>query len=124
MELYSGIIKKTEKISLVGLGYVGLPIGIAFARKINNVGFDISEDEIELYPTREVGDDAVKNTSVEFTCNEAKLQEVRFHNVAVPNPVNEDRTPDLRSVQSASRTVGRNLVRVPSSSLNQPCIQE
>jgi UDP-N-acetyl-D-glucosamine/UDP-N-acetyl-D-galactosamine dehydrogenase len=109
-------MNKTEKISLIGLGYVGLPIAIAFAKKSNVVGFDISKDKIDLYksgvdPTREVGDDAVKNTSVEFTSDEVKLREVRFHIVAVPTPVNEDHTPDLRPVQSASRTVGRNLVK-------------
>jgi UDP-N-acetyl-D-glucosamine/UDP-N-acetyl-D-galactosamine dehydrogenase len=116
MELFKGIINKSEKISLVGLGYVGLPIAIAFAKKVNVVGFDISKEKIELYksgidPTREVGNDAVRDTTVEFTSDETKLKEVKFHIIAVPTPVNADHTPDLSPVKSASRTVGRNLTR-------------
>ena len=114
MNLYEKIKNKEEKISLVGLGYVGMPIAVAFAKKADVIGFDISKEKVELYkkgvdPTKEVGDDVIKATTVEFTADETKLKEAKFHIVAVPTPVNSDHTPDLRPVESASRTVGRNL---------------
>jgi len=116
MNLYEKIKKREEKISLVGLGYVGMPIAVAFAKKTNVIGFDISEEKIEQYksgidPTKEVGDAVIKKTTVEFTADENKLKEAKFHIVAVPTPVNADHTPDLRPVESASRTVGRNLTK-------------
>ena len=114
MNLFEKIKNKEEKISLVGLGYVGMPIAVAFAKKADVIGFDISKEKVELYkkgvdPTKEVGDDVIKATTVEFTADETKLKEAKFHIVAVPTPVNSDHTPDLRPVESASRTVGRNL---------------
>lgn len=116
MNLYEKIKNREEKISLVGLGYVGMPIAVAFAKKADVIGFDISKEKIELYksgidPTKEVGDEAIKETTVEFTADESKLKEAKFHIVAVPTPVNADHTPDLRPVESASRTVGRNLTK-------------
>jgi UDP-N-acetyl-D-galactosamine dehydrogenase len=116
MKLYEQIINREEKISLIGLGYVGMPIAVAFAKKANVIGFDISKEKIELYikgidPTKEVGDDVIKTTTVEFTADENKLKEAKFHIVAVPTPINTDHTPDLKPVESASRTVGRNLTR-------------
>lgn len=116
MSLYDKIVNKEEKISVVGLGYVGLPIAVAFAKKVDVIGFDISEKKIKLYEngydqTKEVGNEAVKNTSVEFTFDEEDLKRAKFHIVAVPTPVNADHTPDLRPVESASRTVGRNLTK-------------
>ena len=114
MNLYEKIKNKKEKISLIGLGYVGMPIAISFAKKVNVIGFDISKEKISLYkkgidPTKEVGNEVIKQTKVEFTFDEAKLKESKFHIVAVPTPVNADHTPDLRPVESASRIVGRNL---------------
>lgn len=117
MSLYNAIVNKEEKISLVGLGYVGMPIAVAFAKKgVDVIGFDLSEAKIELYkngkdPTKEVGDDAIKNTTVYFTSDEKDLQKAKFHIVAVPTPVNTDHTPDLTPVISASELVGRNLVK-------------
>lgn len=116
MNLYEKIRNREEKISLVGLGYVGLPIAVAFAKKVEVIGFDISEEKIRLYkngidPTREVGDKAIKETKVEFTTNENKLKEAKFHIVAVPTPVNADHNPDLSAVKSASSVVGRNLTK-------------
>ncbi|MFP4698135.1 MAG: nucleotide sugar dehydrogenase [Eubacteriales bacterium] len=116
MNLYDKIKNRKEKISLVGLGYVGMPIAVAFAKKADVIGFDISKEKIELYksgidPTKEVGDEAIKETTVEFTADESKLKQAKFHIVAVPTPVNADHTPDLRPVESASRTVGRNLAK-------------
>jgi UDP-N-acetyl-D-galactosamine dehydrogenase len=114
MNLYEKIIKRQEKISVIGLGYVGLPIAVAFAKKTNIIGFDFNTAKIELYkngidPTKEVGNEAIKNTTVDFTSDETKLKEARFYIVAVPTPVNDDHTPDLTPIESASRTLGRNL---------------
>lgn len=114
--LYEKIVKGEEKISLVGLGYVGMPIAVAFAKKVKVVGFDLNKNKIETYklgidPTNEVGDDVIKNTTVEFTADESKLKEAKFHIVAVPTPVYDDHTPDLTPVEGASRIVGRNLVK-------------
>ena len=115
MSLYNKIINNEEKLSLVGLGYVGMPIAVAFASKgINVIGFDLNSSKIDLYksgvdPTKEVGNDIIKKTAVEFTSDENRLQDARFHIVAVPTPVNTDHTPDLTPVISASQILGRNL---------------
>ena len=114
--LYEKIVNGEEKISLVGLGYVGMPIAVAFSKKVKVVGFDLNAKKIELYkngidPTNEVGDDAIKACTVEFTADETKLREAKFHIVAVPTPVNNDHTPDLTPVEGASTIVGRNLTK-------------
>ena len=116
MELFKRLIEKKEKLSLIGLGYVGMPIAVAFAKKISVIGFDLNTKKIELYkngidPTHEVGDDAISKTTVDFTSDEKRLREAKFHIVAVPTPVNPDHTPDLSPVESASRVLGRNLTR-------------
>lgn len=114
MSLYEKILNGEEKISLVGLGYVGMPIAVAFSKKVKVVGFDLNAKKIELYkngidPTNEVGNDAIKACTVDFTADESKLKEAKFHIVAVPTPVNDDHTPDLSPVEGASEIVGRNL---------------
>lgn len=114
MSLYERIVAGKEKIALVGLGYVGMPIAVAFAQKVKVIGYDLNKEKIDLYkkgidPTKEVGDDGVKETSVEFTSDEKKLQEAKFIIVAVPTPVNTDHTPDLTPVIGASKIVGRNI---------------
>ncbi len=114
--LYEKIVIGEEKISLVGLGYVGMPIAVAFSKKVKVVGFDLNAKKIELYkngidPTNEVGDDAIKSCTVDFTADETKLREAKFHIVAVPTPVNDDHTPDLTPVEGASTIVGRNLTK-------------
>ena len=117
MKLYERIINKQEKLSLVGLGYVGMPIAVAFARKsLNVIGFDLNKNKIDLYnrgidPTHEVGDEAIKTSTVEFTADPTKLREAKFHIVAVPTPVNLDHTPDLAPVIGASELLGRNLTK-------------
>lgn len=116
MNLYKKIIRKQEKISLIGLGYVGMPIAVAFAKKADVIGFDINKEKIKLYkkgidPTKEVGNEVVKNTTVEFTSDEVKLKQAKFHIVAVPTPVKSDHTPDLAPLESASRTLGKNLAK-------------
>ncbi len=116
MDLYEKLVSGEEKLSLVGLGYVGMPIAVAFARKIQVVGFDLNEAKIELYkkgvdPTNEVGDEVIRSTKVDFTADPAKLKEAKFHIVAVPTPVNDDHTPDLSPVEGASRILGQNLAK-------------
>lgn len=115
MELYNKLIAKKESLSLIGLGYVGMPLAVAFAKKgLNVIGFDLNKEKIELYksgidPTKEVGDEVISNTTVHFTSEESELKRARFHIVAVPTPVNTDHTPDLSPVIGASEIVGRNL---------------
>lgn len=115
MLLYEDLIRKKEKLSLVGLGYVGMPIAVEFAKRgVKVIGFDVNGEKIETYrsgtdPTKEVGNDAIRNTTVEFTAEEKELRRARFHIVAVPTPVNNDHTPDLTPVEGASRILGRNL---------------
>ena len=116
MDLYEKLLSGDEKLSLVGLGYVGMPIAVAFAKKIKVIGFDLNAAKIDLYkqgkdPTREVGDDAIKETTVDFTADPKRLREAKFHIVAVPTPVNDDHTPDLTPVEGASRLLGQNLTK-------------
>lgn len=117
MGLYDKIIAHEEKLSLVGLGYVGMPIAVAFAKKgVDVIGFDLNKEKIKLYksgidPTKEVGDDAIKASTVDFTADESRLREAKFHIVAVPTPVNTDHTPDLSPVIGASEILGRNLTK-------------
>lgn len=116
MGLYEEIVKGNEKISLVGLGYVGMPIAVAFSKKVPVIGFDVNAKKIELYkkgidPTLEVGDEVISKCTVDFTADETRLKEAKFHIVAVPTPVNDDHTPDLSPVEGASHVVGRNLTK-------------
>jgi len=116
MNLYEKILTKQEKISLVGLGYVGMPIAVCFSNKINVIGFDVNKTKIELYksgidPTKEVGNDAITACTVDFTSDETRLKEAKFHIVAVPTPVNADHTPDLTPIEGASKILGRNLTK-------------
>ena len=114
MDLYNQLVNRETKLSLIGLGYVGLPIAVAFAKRIDVIGFDLNAEKIALYrqgidPTREEGDDVIRRTTVDFTSDPARLRDVKFHIVAVPTPVNPDHTPDLEPLKSASCLLGRNL---------------
>lgn len=117
MSLHEKLINKEETMSVVGLGYVGMPLAVAFAAKgINVIGFDLNEKKIELYksgidPTKEVGNEAIRTTTIRFTPDENELKKAKFHIVAVPTPVNTDHTPDLTPVIGASEIVGRNLTK-------------
>ena len=117
MSLYEKLLNKEENLSLVGLGYVGMPIAVEFAKKgINVIGFDLNKAKIDLYksgidPTNEVGNDEIAKTTVKFTSNEEDLKKAKFHIVAVPTPVNIDHTPDLAPVICASEILGRNLTK-------------
>lgn len=116
VSLYEKILNKDDKIAVVGLGYVGMPIAVSFAKKVDVIGFDLNEEKIKLYisgmdPTNEVGNEVIKKTSVNFTSDETMLQEAKFHLVAVPTPINSDKTPDLAPVEGASSIIGRNLTK-------------
>lgn len=116
MGIYEKILNREEKVAVVGLGYVGMPIAVAFAKKVSVIGFDLNTNKINLYkngidPTNEVGDTVIKTTTAEFTYDETKLKEAKFYIVAVPTPINTDKTPDLSPVEGASRILGRNLTK-------------
>lgn len=113
-ELYKKILAGEEKLSVIGLGYVGLPIAVAFSKKVNVIGYDVNAEKIELYrqgidPTREVGDDTVKQCKVHFTSEAKMLKNARFHIVAVPTPVYADHTPDLTPLEGACHILAKNL---------------
>lgn len=114
MSIYQDLLNNKELLAVVGLGYVGMPIAVAFAKKVDVIGFDVNQTKIDLYrsgidPTHEVGDEAIASTTVQFTADETDLRKAKFLIVAVPTPVNQDKTPDLAPVIGASEVVGRNL---------------
>ncbi len=114
--LYDILINGEEKLALIGLGYVGMPIAVKFAKHVKAIGFNHNERRIAQYkdgidPTHEVGDDAISKTTIDFTSDETRLREVKFLIVAVPTSINTDHTPDLEPVENASRIFGRNLTR-------------
>ncbi len=112
--MYDDIISKKSSIAVIGLGYVGMPLAVEFSKKVNVIGFDINSDKISKYKkgidvTNEVGGDALLECSVNFTNDERELDDVDFFIVAVPTPINIDKTPDLSPVIGASEIVGRHL---------------
>ena len=114
--LYKKLLNKEESLAVIGLGYVGMPLAVAFAKQLKVIGYDRNEEKIEQYlsgidPTEEVGDAMVKKSAVEFTYHEEELDRAKFFIVAVPTPINSDKTPDLRPVEGASKTVGRHLTK-------------
>ncbi len=114
MRLYEDLLVGKEKLSLIGLGYVGMPIAVAFSEHVSVIGFDINEEKTALYksgidPTKEVGDEAIACCKVDFTSDSSRLKEAKFHIVAVPTPINADKTPNLRPVEGASALLGKQL---------------
>lgn len=114
MNIFERLINKKDYLAVVGLGYVGLPVAVAFADKVKTIGFDINHEKINVYkqgidPTHEVGDEKIQNTSLEFTTDSSRLKEAKIIIVAVPTPINGDKTPDLAPVVSASSVIGKNL---------------
>lgn len=114
-DLYNRLIRGEEKLALVGLGYVGMPIAVEFAKHVKVIGFNHNERRIQQYksgidPTNEVGNEVISKTTVDFTSDEKRLSEAKFIIVAVPTPVKDDNNPDLEPVENASRIVGRNMV--------------
>ena len=116
MNLFDKLKQRDEKIAVIGLGYVGLPLAIEFAKKFNVVGFDVNKEKLDTYKsgvdvTDEVGDRAIQETTMSFTNDEQLLKKCKFHIVAVPTPINTDKTPNLAPIISASETIGRNLTK-------------
>ncbi|VBB09482.1 udp-glucose/gdp-mannose dehydrogenase dimerisation [Lucifera butyrica] len=116
MEVFERIREKIDFLAVVGLGYVGLPVAVAFAKKVKTLGFDINEEKINTYkrgmdPTHEIGNEKIQSTALEFTTDPTRLKEAKFIIVAVPTPVNGDKTPNLTPVVNASQIIGRNLAR-------------
>ncbi len=114
INLYQKLLKKEEYLSVTGLGYVGLPLAVGFSRSFKTIGFDVNESKITQYKngidvTKEVGNEVIKKTSLEFTSDPSRLREARFHIVAVPTPINDDKTPDLKPVIGASQFLGKYL---------------
>ncbi|WP_019879558.1 nucleotide sugar dehydrogenase [Succinispira mobilis] len=115
MDLYTKLLTKQAKLSVIGLGYVGMPLAVAFDKKdIAVIGFDLNSEKIDLYrqgldPTFEVGSEALKHSKIFFTDAAISLREANFHIIAVPTPINIDKTPDLCPVENASVILGRNL---------------
>ena len=114
MDNYEQLINKQSKLVVIGLGYVGMPIAVQFAKKINVIGFDVNKVKINEYKnghdvTNEVGDEELRRTKLFFTSEESDIKGANFYIVAVPTPVNQDKTPDLKPVVGASEVVGRNI---------------
>lgn len=131
--IYNNLINKETKLSVVGLGYVGLPIALAFARRISVKGFDIKEERIELMrkgidPSNELSGDEFLDRDISFTSNPDELREASFHIIAVPTPIDRHNLPDLSPVISASETVGRILKKgdyvVYESTVYPGCTEE
>lgn len=115
MKHSEALLKGAQALSVVGLGYVGMPLAVAFSKKASVIGFDVNEAKVARYragedPTSEVGDEAIKACAAVFTSDASRLKEARFHIVAVPTPVNVDKTPNLAPVADASRVLGENLM--------------
>ncbi|MDQ1296894.1 MAG: UDP-N-acetyl-D-glucosamine/UDP-N-acetyl-D-galactosamine dehydrogenase [Bacteroidota bacterium] len=131
--MYNKLVKKKTKLSVIGLGYVGLPIALEFAKRIKVVGFDIKPDRIELMkkgidPSNELTSESFKNTSIHLTSDPKDLKEASFHIIAVPTPTNIYNLPDLTPVLRASETVGRVLKKgdyvVYESTVYPGCTEE
>lgn len=113
-ETFEKIQNKKDFLAVVGLGYVGLPIAVAFAEKVKTIGFDINQEKINVYkqgidPTLEIGDEKIQSTTLEFTTDSVRLKEAKVIIVAVPTPINGDKTPNLAPVVNASKIIGQNL---------------
>jgi len=131
--MYNELVRKKTKLSLIGLGYVGLPIALEFAKKIKVVGFDIRPDRVELMkkgidPSNELQPEAFKNTDILYTSDPKDLKEASFHIIAVPTPTNIYNLPDLGPVLKATETVGKILKKgdyvVYESTVYPGCTEE
>jgi UDP-N-acetyl-D-galactosamine dehydrogenase len=114
MEIFERIRTKKDFLAVVGLGYVGLPVAVAFAEKVKTLGFDVNQEKINIYksgidPTNEVGDGKIQSTTLDFTTDPARLKEAKVIIVAVPTPINGDKTPNLAPIVNASKLIGQNL---------------
>jgi UDP-N-acetyl-D-glucosamine/UDP-N-acetyl-D-galactosamine dehydrogenase len=112
MNLYQKLLSKEEKLSVIGLGYVGLPIALAFARKISVIGFDIHAGRVEMMkkgmdPSEELPPEEFENCDIIYTANPEDLRQAKFHIVAVPTPIDKHNLPDMTPLLKASHTVGK-----------------
>jgi UDP-N-acetyl-D-galactosamine dehydrogenase len=110
--MYTELVDKKKKLAVIGLGYVGLPIALEFAKKLSVIGFDISDDRIKLMkqgvdPSNELSREAFDDCDIVFTSSLDVLRDANFYIVAVPTPVDEHNVPDLTPVQKASQTIGK-----------------
>src|SRR5205823_1513943 len=110
--MYQDLIDKKKKLAVIGLGYVGLPIALEFARKISVIGFDINQKRVDLMknhidPSNELEASAFEGTDILFTANIEELKQANFFVVAVPTPVDKHNVPDLKPVLAASNTIGK-----------------
>ena len=133
MDIYSALLKKETKLSVIGLGYVGLPIALEFAKNIAVIGFDIKEDRIALMkkkidPSEELSSSAFDGCDITFTANPDDLQYATFHIVSVPTPIDDHNLPDLRPLLGATRSVGKILKKgdyvVYESTVYPGCTEE
>jgi UDP-N-acetyl-D-glucosamine/UDP-N-acetyl-D-galactosamine dehydrogenase len=133
MTIYEKLLKKDTKLSVIGLGYVGLPIALEFAKKIAVIGFDIKEDRVEMMknhidPSEELSAEAFEGCDIQFTTRLEELKDATFHIVAVPTPIDDHNLPDLRPLLSATRTVGKVLKKgdyvVYESTVYPGCTEE
>ena len=131
--IYDKLIKKEATLAVVGLGYVGLPIALEFARKIKVLGFDINAERVEMMknnedPSQELDSSAFDGCDIEFSADPEDLKKANFFVIAVPTPINENNLPDLRPVLAASRTVGNALKKgdyvVYESTVYPGCTEE
>ncbi len=116
MNTYERLINREDKIAVIGLGYVGMPLAYEFARKVRTIGFDVNEKKIELYKrgidvTNEIGNGRLSDSPLTFTSEEEEIKGAGFFIVAVPTPIDSSKRPDLNALTHASRIVGRNLSR-------------
>src|SRR5665213_554994 len=133
MSIYNEIISKKKKIAVIGLGYVGLPIALVFAKKVKVIGFDINEKRVAMMrkgidPSQELSKDAFENCDIEFTASLSDLRKANFFIVAVPTPIDEYNLPDLKPLLGASTTVGKCLKKgdyvVYESTVYPGCTEE
>ena len=112
LNIYNDLLEKKTNLSVIGLGYVGMPLAVAFAKHLNVIGYDLNSAKIDLYrsgvdPTKEVGNEAIKNTTIQFTTNPEDLRKAKFHIIAVPTPINQDKTPDFKPIIGSSTILGQ-----------------
>jgi UDP-N-acetyl-D-glucosamine/UDP-N-acetyl-D-galactosamine dehydrogenase len=110
--MYNALLSGEKKLAVIGLGYVGLPIALAFAKKLNVIGFDINQERVELMkkgidPSKELESSAFEGCNIEFTADLDELRAANFFVVAVPTPINDHNIPDLSPLLAASKTVGK-----------------
>ena len=112
MKIYDKLISRDEKIAVVGLGYVGLPIALEFAKKLDVIGFDINAERVNMMkqnvdPSNELTASDFENCSITFTSNLQDLHNAKFFIIAVPTPIDKNKKPDINPLLSASKTVGK-----------------